>query len=296
MEKINNTYCLLTVGKVSQSTEAAPRKLYQGVGSSFVLAVNPNKKKLEEIYGHEIANEPVYVQENAESPTIRIDFIVKTDPAQCNGVEMINTASFFLSKEAVYNSDKTKIQVIDEYGNSAWPLVEDQQMGKIVLNKDGKNAKIAPKYRPAYRGEADLIDFLRLYLGVPDVFDYVNGEWVMKTENLDDYKIGLEHIKDYFSGNVSELEEALKLMPNNKLKLLYGVRTTDRGQFQAVNTRSGFFLRNSSNNLNGIQRQLDGATAGNTEYKACWLAEYTPNTTDLSSSASAPADNAMPWD
>lgn len=299
METLNNkmsSFCFLTVGKTNVSTEAASRKLYIGVGSSYVIAVNPTKKELEQIYGHEMANEPVYVQENAETPTVKIDFIVKTDPKQCNGVEMVNRATFFISNEPVYNKDNTKTQVIDEYGNSAWTLIEDAKAGKRI-QYNGKNAKIAPKYRPAYRGEVDLVEFLKVYLGVEDAFNYVNGEWVMKTENIDDYKFSLEHIKDYFSGNVSELKEALKLMPNNKVKLLYGVRTTESGQYQNVMTRNGFVLRNSSNNYTYIGNQLSKFPAGNTEYKACALEEYAPATSNLSSPSAAPAtDNEMPWD
>jgi len=299
METLNNkmsSYCFLTVGKTNVSTEAAPRKLYIGVGSSYVLAVNPTKKELEQIYGHEMANEPVYVQENTETPTVKIDFIVKTDPKQCDGAEVISRASFFLSNEPVYNKDNTKTQVIDEYGNSAWALVEDAKEGKKI-QYNGKDAKIAPKYRPAYRGEVDLVDFLKAYLNVEDVFNYINGEWVMKSENLDDYKFSLEHVKDYFSGNVSELKEALKLMPNNKVKLLYGVRSTENGQYQNVMVRSGFVLRNSSNNYNYLRKQISSLSAGNTEYEACDLKEFVPKTvSDPVSSSTASSDNEMPWD
>lgn len=304
MENLKNSntttsFCFLTVGKTQESVDTAPRKLYIGLASSYVLAVNPDKKELEDIYGREMANEPVYVQENAEKPTVKIDFIVKTDPSQCGGVEMVNRASFFLSNEPVYNNDQTKMQVIDEYGNSAWGLVDDVKNGRKI-QYNGKDASIAPKYRPAYRGEVDLIEFLKAYLCVASVFNYVNGEWVMKDGNTDDYKFSLEHIKDYFKGDVSEFKEALKLQPKNKVKLLYGVRTTDSGQFQNVMTRNGFVLRNNVYNTAKLAKNVATLVSGSTEYKVCPLEEYVPKTTDLSSSTTAGAavfsDNEMPWD
>lgn len=294
---MNTSYCFLTVGKTRQSSEAFENKKYIGVGSSYVLAVNPTKKELESLYGHEVANEPEYVVANSEVPTIRIDFIVKTDPEQCNGIDTINKATFFLSDEQSYNSDKTKVQVIDDYGNSTWAYIEDAKMGKKIQH-NGKDAKIAPKYRPAYRGEVDLIDFLKAYLGVEDVFNYVNGSWVMKDGNLDDYRFSLEHIKDYFKGNVSELKEALTLQPNNKVKFLYGVRTSDRGQFQTIATRSGFVLRNNAGNngFSRLEKQVASLNSSSTEYEVCPLREYTMKADNSEALATASDNNEMPWD
>lgn len=297
----------LAIGKTYESTEAFESKKYIGVGSSFVLAVNPTKQELEQIYGHEVANEPVYVDEGKEVGNVRIDFIVKTDPALNDGIEAINKATFFLSDEPAYNKDKTKVQVIDKYGNFTFAPVEDVRMSKKLLSANGKEMKIVSSYRAAYRGEADLVDFLKKYLGVQDAFNYANGSWELK-ENPEDYEFGLEHIKDYFSGDVRELKEALKLQPNNKIKLLYGVRTTEKGQFQAVCTRSDMTLRNSANanSLLALEKNLANAKlAGafkDTEYRACPLQEYKLEATDLSSPdngsvESDPLESSdLPWD
>ena len=48
---INNSYSFLAIGKTQESKEAQEFKKYVGVGSSFVVAVNPTKKKLEEEKG-----------------------------------------------------------------------------------------------------------------------------------------------------------------------------------------------------------------------------------------------------
>lgn len=294
------SFSFLAIGKTHEVKEAAASKRYIGVGTSYVLAVNPTKKELEGIYGTEQANEPTYVKEGAEVPTVRIDFIVKTVPELNDGIEVINHASMLLTNEPAYNADKTKVQVIDEYGNTTWALVEDAKMG-VKLQHNGQDSKIAPKYRMACRGEADLVEFLKNYLGVDDVFNYVNGAWVMKDGNLDDYKFALEHIKDYFKGDVSELREALALQPKNKIKLLYGIRTTENGQYQAVCTRNGMTLKNnaSSKGLARLERQVASMTSTTTEYKVCPLQEYVPEATNLNApveSASADTSSDMPWD
>lgn len=294
-------FSFLAIGKTHESTDAVESKRYIGVGSSYVLAVNPTKAELEKIYGRQLnTNEPVYVSEDNGVNVVRIDFIVKTDPAQCDGIDAINYATFFLRNEAQYNKDNTKVQVIDEYGNNAWALVEDAKMNNIIMQSNGKEAKLAHKYRIAYRGEADLVSFLKLYLGINDVFDYIDGSWVMKSGNTDDYKIGLEHIKDYFSGNVSELKEVLKLMPNNKVKLLYGVRTTDKGQFQAVCTKDRMVLRSNagSNAYARLEKTLNDNKANgsfpDTEFKVVPLQEYVVAATNLNKPEET--NNNMPWD
>ena len=304
---INNSYSFLAIGKTQESTETQEFKRYVGVGSSFVVAVNPTKKELEEIYGREMANEPEYVVDTDNGKEARISFVVKTDPNVCNGIEIINRAMFTLRNAPAYNRDQTKVQVIDKYGNTTWADTEVAKAKGKVLTANGNDAKIAPDYRMACVGEADLIEFLKPYLGVGDAFNYVNGSWVLKEGSLDDYLFGLEHIKDYFTGDFSEIKEALALQPNNKVKLLYGVRTADDGkQYQAVVTRHGFVLPNyaGSRAFERLEKELarakESGSFASTELKVQELAEYNVTPTDLSN---APAETGtdsgsgdMPWD
>ncbi len=304
-----NTFTFLAIGKTQESTETAEFKKYVGVGSSFVVAVNPTKKELDAIMGYESANEPEYVVDTDNGKEARISFVVKTDPNVCNGIEMTNRMMFTLRNAPAFNQEKTKVQVIDKYGNVTWADAEDAKAGKKLFSASGKELKIADGYRMACVGEADLIGFLKAYLCVGDAFNYINGSWVLK-DNADDFVFGLEHIKEYFSGDFSEIKEAIALQPNNKVKLLYGVRTTDEGkQYQAICTRNGMVLHNSagSNALAKLEKELanakDRGSYANTEFKVQELAEYNMEPTDLSS---APASNGnpgtesgsgdMPWD
>lgn len=308
--EINNSYVFLTIGKTQESTETQEFKKYVGVGSSFVVAVNPTKKQLEEIYGHELANDPEYVVDTDNGKEARVSFVVKTDPNICNGIEIVNRAMFTLRNAPAFNKDESKVQVIDKYGNTTWADTNDAKTGKKLFSATGKELKIDSSYRMACVGEADLVGFLKAYLGVGDAFNYVNGSWVKK-DNADDFLFGLEHIKDYFSGDFSEVKDAIALQPNNKVKLLYGVRTTEEGkQYQTVATRNGMVLLNSAGSkaLDRLEKELANAknngSYASTDFRVQPLAEYSVEPTDFSTAPAVPTGdqgsetsmgNELPW-
>ena len=308
--EINNSYVFLTIGKTQESTETQEFKKYVGVGSSFVVAVNPTKKEFEDIIGHEVANDPEYVVDTDNGKEARIKFVVKTDPNTCNGVEIINQVMFTLRNAPAYNKDQSRVQVIDKYGNTTWANIEDAKAGKKLFSTTGNELKIDSSYRMACVGEADLIGFLKAYLNVEDAFNYVNGSWVKK-DNADDFLFGLEHIKDYFSGNFSEIKDAIALQPNNKVKLLYGVRTKDDGkQRQTIATRSGMVLHNSAGSkaLEKLEKDLANAknngSYASTDFRVQELSEYSVEPTNFSSAPTTSTGGQgsevsmgnMPWD
>lgn len=297
-------FSFLAIGKSNESKEAVEFKKYIGIGSSHVLAVNPSKAELDKIYGTDMP-EPEYVVDGDNGKEARITFIVKTDAESCGGIEAINRVMFTLRNTPAYNKDQTKVQVIDDYGNASWASVEDAKAGNKLMSSTGKELKIASKYRMACNGEADLVAFLKTYLCVDDAFNYVNGSWVLK-DNASDYLFSLEHIKDYFKGDFSELRQAIALQPNNKIKLLYGVRTTDDGkQYQAIATRERLMLRNSAGSkmYERVAKELmaikQSGGYANTEFKVQDLAEYSVEATDLSSTPAASSNSGseddLPW-
>lgn len=298
-----NSYSFLAIGKTQESKEAAEFKRYVGIGSSFVVGVNPTKKELEDIYGREMANDPEYVVDTENGKEARVTFIVKTDANACNGIEMVNRVMFTLRNAPAYNRDQTKVQVIDKYGNTTWADTETAKAGGKILTANGNSAKIDSSYRMACVGEAELINFLKVYLCVADAFDYVNGSWV-KRADADDNVFGLEHIKDYFKGDFSEIKEAIALQPNNKVKLLYGVRTTDDGkQYQTVATHSNMVLRNSAGSkaIERLEKELNNlkerGSYATTDFRVQELAEYTVEATNLSKTpTSEESTGDMPWD
>lgn len=299
-------YSFLTVGKTTESKEATEFKRYIGYGSSKVLAVNPKKAELDALMGYESQSDPEYTGTDDDGKWARVTFIVKTDPDSCNGVEITNRLTFTLHNTPAYNKDHTKVQVIDDYGNTTWASVEDAKAGNKLMSSNGKELKIDNKYRMACRGEADLVAFLKTYLCVDDAFNYVNGTWSLK-DNADDYKFALEHISDYFKGDFSEVKDAIALQPNNKIKLLYGVHTTDEGkQYQTIATKDRLILRNSAGSKaferaeKELMNIMQGGGYATTEFKVQELAEYNVQATDLNN---APADTTstgsededLPW-
>ena len=297
-------FSFLAIGKSNESKEAVGFKKYIGIGSSYVLAVNPSKAELDKIYGSDV-KEPEYVKDTDDGKEAHITFIVKTNPDSCGGIEAINRVMFTLRATPAYNKDHTKVQVIDDYGNSSWASVDDAKAGNKLMSSTGKELKIASKYRMACNGEADLVAFLKTYLCVDDAFNYVNGSWVLK-DNASDYLFSLEHIKDYFNGDFSELRQAIALQPNNKIKLLYGVRTTDDGkQYQAIATKEKLMLRNSAGKkmyerlTNELMTIKQNGGYANTEFKVQELAEYNVEPTDLSSAPVGDGDSGseddLPW-
>ena len=293
-------YSFLVIGKTQESKEASDGfKKYIGLASSYVLAVNPNKAKLDEIMGYESQAEPEYIKEDDNGKQAIVTFIVRTDPEVNNGIEITNRATIVLRPTPAYNRDQSKVQVIDQYGNHVWADTEVAKAGGKI-----EHAQKLDKYRLACVGECALVDFLKKYLNVPDAYDYKNGSWIKKDNGRsEDGLFGLEKMKELFKGDFSEIQEAIALQPNNKIKLLYGVRTNDEGkQYQAVCTREQLMLSNSAGSSAVTKLEKDLANAKNngafasTDFRVQELQEYSVEPTNLNTPAPSESAVEMPWD
>lgn len=270
----------MAFGKAIASSEEFVAKRYIGVAPVYVVAVNPTKKEMESIYNTTIEDEPNYLgqaedREGNKVDNVRIDFIIKTD-ANKVGEEVISKLTFFLQKGYRYNGDKTKVQIIDKYGRTAWVTTEQAKNHEIPMYSNGP-ANIDKDYRPCVIGEEALINVLKTYLGIQNVMKYVNGTWEMK-ENPEDYEAKLEHIQDYFKGDFSELKGLVALMPENKIKVMFGVRTANDGK-QYQTTYSNMVLSNRTTDYSKLdadlqERKSNGAFA-TTEFSVCDFKEFT---------------------
>lgn len=236
---MNKNAVFMAFAKGKESIDNAAPKRYTGIAPVYVVAVNPTKAQIETIVGYTPNEEPVYVGETEvdgrKVANARISFYLKPDAEKVNMEVAPINMSLFIRNEYRYNGDKTKVQVIDKYGRTAWVTIEQAKAHEIPMYSNGP-ARIDAGYRPAYVGEEDLVAFLKTYLGIPnvDVYNSNTGTWSTH-ENPEDCEAGLEKIADYFKGNFSELKDIIALQPNNKVKALFGVRTTDDGkQYQAV--------------------------------------------------------------
>lgn len=300
----------MAFGKGNESTEGAKVVRYTGVASVYVKCVNPSKDELEKFYGRDVENAPEYVGEidvnGTKVPQVRLDFMVVADPEKYTDgegkpIDFKTRVSLFLRKEYRLSS-AGKYQVIDKYGRTAWATEAEIAAKQIPVYSNGKPANIDADYRKAYHGEEELIKFLIAYLNIPSCQKYVNGEWVMLEANkLADCEASLEHIDDYFKGNFKELSDILALQPNNKVKVLFGVRNTDDGkQYQTAYTR--MFLKNSVTDYSRIDKDLQEAKNNGamptSEFEVSDLHEYVVAPTNFSGNDAPfpPASSAAtPW-
>lgn len=288
----------MAFSKGNESTEGAPITRYTGVASVFVKGVNFNKEELEKFFERDIENEPVYVGESDNNgvkvPQVRLDFMVEADKEKY-GIDFKSRVTLFLRRMPRV-SKAGKKQVIDKYGRTAWATEEEIASKSIPVYSNGKPANIDKDYRVAYSGEEDLINFLIAYLNIPSPQRYVNGEWVMnEASKLPDSEAMLEHIEDYFKGDFKEIKTIVSYQPNNKVKVLFGVRTADDGkQYQTCYTR--MFLKNSVNDYSRLDKNLQDAKASgafsSSEFDVNELHEYKVEATDFTEEA----PSSTPWD
>lgn len=285
-----------------KSTDTAEYKRYIGVAPVFINAVNPTKKELEGFYNTTIDNEPKYLGEvevnDKKIPNVRIDFIVTTDETAV-GTALRTKVSFFIRNEYRYNRDRTKVQVIDKYGRTAWVTIEQAKNHEIPTYSNGP-ANLDKDYRPLYYGEEQLTEFIRAYLGILPVMKYVDNTWVMR-EHPEEYEIRLDKIANYFKNDFSELKEIITYQPNNKVKVLFGVRTTDDNKmYQTVFT--DMFLKNSNSDYTklakAVQERKDAGAYSTTDFEVCDLKEYVVKPTEITETPSVVDDLPMgnPWE
>lgn len=285
MEK--NSKLFMAFSKGAESKEAVGIKRYKGVAPCFIKAVNPNKAEFETLFNAGLDEEPNYIGsvdvDGTEVPNVRLSFVLQPDADKVGFEVGPQLMALFIQKRPRYNRDQTKVQVIDKYGRTAWVTIEQAKNHEIPVYSNGP-ANLDKDYRPAYVGEAELTDLLKVYLNIPNAMKYVNGSWV-PADNLQDCEARLENIDKLFKGDFSEITEAIALQPLNKVKVLFGVRTTDDNkQYQAFYTQ--MFLRNNVSDYSKLdkdvqERKLAGAYP-TTEFEVCDFQEYNVEATKFS--------------
>ena len=241
---------MISSGVETKETQGGAR-LMTGLVPMMVVAVNPSKKELEAIYGRDLEKEPEYISaDEAGVRKLRVDFIMKTvinDKLGCNE-EIITKVPFFLEDKPAYTSDGSKVYMLNLYGENACIPVEDAKKNTLPENMQWYNTT---KMRPAYRGEIELVGFLKQYLGIPNraFKDKVIPD-VSKAE------IQLEKIKNYFNGDIKEFVSVVNLRkPTNIILLAGGVRTTDDNkQYQAWYLKKP--LKYGTTNLDYIKKDI----------------------------------------
>ena len=297
----------MAIGKAKESVESIDIKRYIGVGAMFVKGVNPNKQESEKFYGREQENEPEYLgsidDNGTQIPSVRISFLVELDtslkdkngnPKYGDIQEFKSTVTFFLRKRFRFSKDG-KVQVLDKYGYSGWASKDELQNHTQLVSKNGNPLRITPAYRAAYDGEIELVEFIKTYLNFDEARVWIDGKWVNnpKVEKLDDCEVFLEKVEDYFKGNFKELKDITKIMPTNKVKVMFGIRTDDEGrQYQTAFTR--MFLKNHASDYSALDKEYQEAKNNGafktTEFEATDLHEYSVEATNFNETAPEVSD------
>jgi hypothetical protein len=237
-------------GVETKETQGGAR-LVTGLTPLMVVAVNPSKKELEAIYGRDLEKEPEYISADEQGvKKLRVDFIVKTvvnNKLGCDE-EIITKVPFFLEDKPAYTSDGSKIYMLNLYGENACIPVEDAKKNTVPENMAWYNTT---KMRPAYRGEIELVGFLKQYLGIP------NRQFKDKViPDVTKAEIQLEKIKNYFSGDIKEFISVVNLRKATNIVLLAGgIRTTDDNkQYQAWYLKKP--LKYGTTNLDYVKRDI----------------------------------------
>lgn len=290
-------FMAFAAGKETVDSTPIVRKLYTGVGSVFVIGVNPNKDELEKIYGNNaISREPVYLSEVEIGPEgnkkkvdrIRLDFLVKTDGVKHvdkdgNPIEIISRVSINVVNSVMMNKDNTKIKMINRYGEAAWLPIENAKSGTVPESMRWFDTA---EMRPALIGEEQLTKFVKAYLGIPNkTYKDRNTGSMVQIENIEDAVARFDKIQNLFKGDVSEVKKVISLQSNNKVKVLFGVTSSQDGMmYQTI--YSDAFLKNGAYSYDSLKKDLDNAKAAgryqNADFEVCDLKEYIVDKTDFS--------------
>lgn len=304
----------MAIAKGRESIEAQEFKRYIGVAPMFIEAINPNKAEHEELFNTTLDEAPTYIgtksdNEGNEFQTARISIVFRPDTEKIGFNMPLVTMALFLEDRPKYNSDKTKIQVIDKYGNTGWPTIEEAEIHATMLkNKNGElyNSNLDKDYRPCYVGEEELMNFVKTYLNIPNRLSYDRDSktWSQNTKvKAEECECRFDNLAEVFKGDFSEIKEALGFQPTNKVKVLLGVRTdADNGKlYQAVYTKK--FLSNAATNYSSLDKEIQDMVANaiangrtvTTEYEVTSVHEYVVTPTSFNASTETSSEE-MPFD
>lgn len=211
--------------KLPSTKEIVDIKKFIGVASVNVLAVNPKNDKLR-TFGWRVpedAKEPEYVTTTSDGKrSARVRFLVQVQDLDDKPVIALD---FWIRPEVMVNKDASKAKIIDSFGRTAWGTKQEIQAHQIPQYSKSL-AQISSDYKLCHVGEEELITFLMKYLNVTPLRTYSSktDEWI---PSKNPGRLTIDHWDWLCNGNVSELADYLSREPENRVKVILGVRNTD---------------------------------------------------------------------
>lgn len=244
------------------NSQFTPSKKFWGVAPVRVLAINPNKEKLEEIFEKPYESEPTYFTEKEVDgktvKSLKIDVIVGND-------DFKNRVTFFVENRPLFKRDGSKCKMIDPYGRTAWASMDsykkEAKEQEPIINDNGNPADISTQYRPALRGEEELVAFLKIWLGIsrPSIYDKATKSWIPNTKvNIEDCECDLsEYWATIFSKqNTKVLSE---LSSNNVIKVLFGIKTDGNTGNQYMQSFNKLILTGGNKDYSKLKQKAEEA-------------------------------------
>lgn len=310
--KNNKQTVFMAIAKGREVKESAERKLYIGIADCHLVAINPNKVTIDMLYGRESKEEPKYLGETevngVKVPQARIDIYFKLDEKYLdekgNPLNTIYRKSIFLAKTVQTRRDGTKIQVVDEFGNTAWATNEEAANHEVPMYTNGP-AGIMKDYRPLYRNEEIIMNIVKTFLRVPNIhvdanqnplrYNYDTKQWEI-TNDASDGLIRFDTTEKFFSGDFKEIQDVPSYQPKNEVQILVGVKSQDGKMFPDVYDVVMTTPRKNNREVNYEKFKTsvnDAKTNGryaDTEFRICEFQEYSVTPTNFNNNTAPVAD------
>jgi hypothetical protein len=211
----------------------------------------------------------------------------------------IMSFTMFIDQQANCNKDFTKVQVIDKYGRTAWVTTEQFKNKQIPMYSNGKPANIDADYRMCYRGEEQLMDFIKKFMNVPNVmkFNATDRSWsLIDTPEIAECR--LDTFDAMFKGDLTEINNLVEVNASGSVGLLIGIkRNPETGAiYHAVYTHQFPYVRfdgtMTEKGEQNLEKDLEqnAARYKDTEFKIQQLAEYVEVPGSIPVNTDVPAD------
>jgi hypothetical protein len=274
------------IGQVQkQEKPQYDRVLYIGTAVCHVAGVNVDDAMFESIMGYkrkETFSPLVSYQDDSGRSFLGTQFevIFKTVPSLNNNID-----TTFLRRFIVFNYKSTsktgKVQAIDRFGRDCWITPQELMQTSqplIGLKRDGSKflRQIeAASMRQAYRGEAQLMQFLSALLFNEDVSKFEKqGDrhvYVGEREDKEKYLCRVDNIEKFFNGQLNEVLAPIAMAKENMVKICVGIQENDGKFYQRVHD---CILRPYENTKKLERALIDGAKYDNTKYETNSLHVY----------------------
>lgn len=233
-------------------------KLYTGLCDMKVVAINPTREKLAELYKKEDVKLTDYTSMTKDgNARLRVDIYLQNDD-----LKIFTKATLWLEDKLMQSKDGNMKQYINTVGLTCWI-------------KDGDNAPnwFKGDYRQAYLGEEALYKFLSSWTAIDP--KKPGSQIMLDTE-----------FSDIIQGDTSELESLVdpEVFGSDKVRVLLSVK---EGKYQDVFTK--VFLTAGSNYVKKLRDVLEDDASRGYAYKSDYqdsfdLKEFTGSTTGSSES------------